>query len=133
MNSIAATDALVGAPDVPLAIRYFGGAGLAHMRKYGTTLETFARIRAKASRHATNNPLALFRREVSVDEVLASPMSDAGRDDATDGVPADLRRRGGRHRVSGASRARHGLDTTVSIAAQAMTTDTPRHVRPRTT
>ncbi len=69
-----ATDALVGAPDVPLAIRYFGGAGLAHMQKYGTTLETFAQIRAKASRHAANNPLALFRREVSVEEVLASPV-----------------------------------------------------------
>src|SRR4051794_6401690 len=40
------TDALVGQPDVPLAIRYFGGAGLAHMKRYGTKLETFARIRA---------------------------------------------------------------------------------------
>src|SRR6185295_17522994 len=69
-----ATDAIVGALDVPLAIRYFGGAGRAHMDKYGTKLETFARIRAKASRHATNNPLALFRKEVSVDEVMASPM-----------------------------------------------------------
>ena len=29
-------------PDVPLALRYFGGAGLAHMKKYGTQLETFA-------------------------------------------------------------------------------------------
>src|SRR4030095_15415029 len=49
-----ATEELVGAPDVPLAIRYFGGAGRAHMEKYGTKVETFARIRAKASRHATN-------------------------------------------------------------------------------
>src|SRR4051794_37237532 len=45
------TDALVGMPDVPLALRYFGGAGIAHMRKYGTRLATFAKIRAKASRH----------------------------------------------------------------------------------
>jgi sterol carrier protein 2 len=52
------TAALVGAPDVPLAIRYFGGAGLSHMKKYGTRLETFAKIRAKASRHAANNPMA---------------------------------------------------------------------------
>src|SRR5206468_10215876 len=28
------TDALVGHPEIPLAIRYFGGAGLAHMQKY---------------------------------------------------------------------------------------------------
>ena len=68
------TDALVGAPDVPLAIRYFGGAGLAHMKKFGTKLETFAKIRAKASRHAAHNPMALFRREVRVDDVLASPV-----------------------------------------------------------
>jgi hypothetical protein len=26
------------------------------MKKYGTTLEAFAKIRAKASRHAKNNP-----------------------------------------------------------------------------
>ena len=63
-------DEIVGMPDVPLALRYFGGAGLSHMQKYGTKLETFARIRAKASRHAKNNPLALFRQEVSVDDVM---------------------------------------------------------------
>ena len=51
-----ATDALVGHPEIPLALRYFGGAGMEHMRRYGTKLETFASIRAKASRHAANNP-----------------------------------------------------------------------------
>jgi acetyl-CoA acetyltransferase len=119
-----ATDALVGAPDVPMAIRYFGGAGLAHMKKYGTTLETFARIRAKASRHATNNPFALFRREVGVDEVLASPVL----------MPGVMTRLMACAPTCGAAAAvivsetfarRHNLDTTVSIAAQAMTTDTP--------
>ena len=52
---------LVGMSDIPLALRYFGGAGLEHMNKHGTSLEAFARIRAKASTHAVNNPLALFR------------------------------------------------------------------------
>ena len=119
-----ATDALVGAPDVPLAIRYFGGAGRAHMDKYGTKLETFASIRAKASRHATNNPLALFRREVSVDDVMASPMLMPGvmtklmACPPTCGAAAAVL-------VSEAFARRHHLDTTVSIAAQAMTTDTP--------
>jgi len=119
-----ATDALVGAPDVPMAIRYFGGAGLAHMKKYGTTLETFARIRAKASRHAVNNPLALFRREVSVDEVLASPVLMPGvmtrlmACAPTCGAAAAVI-------VSEAFARRHHLDMKVSIAAQAMTTDTP--------
>ena len=44
------------------------------MQRYGTKLETFAKIRAKASRHAANNPLALFRKVVTEDEVMASPM-----------------------------------------------------------
>lgn len=55
---------------LPLALRYFGGAGLTHMQRYGTKLETFAKIRAKASRHAVNNPLALFRKELTVEDVM---------------------------------------------------------------
>ena len=51
--------------------QYSAGAALLrrrrprHMKKYGTKLETFAKIRAKASRHAENNPLALFRKVVT--------------------------------------------------------------------
>ena len=59
------TDDLVGNSDIPLALRYFGGAGKAHMDEFGTPLETFAKIRAKASRHAAKNPVALFRQEVT--------------------------------------------------------------------
>ena len=119
------TDALVGHPEVPLAIRYFGGAGLSHMKKYGTRLETFAKIRAKASRHATHNPFALFRKEVTADEVLASPtlmpgvMTRLMACPPTCGAAAAIL-------VSRDYARRHNLDTTVSIAAQAMTTDTPR-------
>ncbi len=118
------TDALVGAPDVPLAIRYFGGAGLSHMRKYGTRLETFASIRAKASRHAVNNPMALLRKEMTVDEVMASPelmpgvMTRLMACPPTCGAAAAVL-------VSEAFAHRHHLDMTVSIAAQAMTTDLP--------
>jgi acetyl-CoA acetyltransferase len=118
------TATLVGMPDVPLALRYFGGAGLAHMQKYGTRLETFARIRAKASRHAVNNPLALFRKEVSVDDVMASPMLIPGvmtrlmACPPTCGAAAAIL-------VSGGFARRHGMKLPVRIAAQAMTTDTP--------
>ena len=66
------TDALVGAPDVPLAIRYFGGAGLAHMQKFGTKLETFAEDSRQGEPPRRNNPMALLRKELSVDDVLAS-------------------------------------------------------------
>jgi len=32
------------------------------MNRYGTPLESFAKVRAKASRHAARNPLALLRK-----------------------------------------------------------------------
>src|SRR5580658_1616778 len=66
----ALADRLAPAEDIPLALRYFGGAGLAYMKKYGASLETFAKIRAKASRHAKNNPLAIFRKELSAEDVM---------------------------------------------------------------
>jgi sterol carrier protein 2 len=115
--------ALVGMPDVALALRYFGGAGISHMKKYGTRLETFAQIRAKASRHAVHNPLALFRKEVTVDDVMASPalipgvMTRLMACPPTCGAAAAIL-------VSDAFARSHGLSTAVRIAAQAMTTDT---------
>jgi acetyl-CoA acetyltransferase len=117
-----ATDALVGHAEVPLALRYFGGAGLAHMKQYGTKLSTFAKIRAKASRHAANNPMALFRKVVTEEEVLAAPVMWPGvmtrlmACPPTCGAAAAV--------VCSAEFARsHGLDASVRIKAQAMTTD----------
>ncbi len=118
------TDALIGHPEVPLAIRYFGGAGLAHMRKYGTPMQTFAKIRAKASRHAARNPLALLRKEVSADDVMAAPVLMPGvmtrlmACPPTCGAAAALI-------VSERFARRRALPTNVRIEAQAMTTDTP--------
>ena len=118
------TDRLVGKPEIPLALRYFGGAGLAHMRKYGTPLESFARVRAKASRHAVNNPLALFRKEVSTQDVLDAPeiwpgvMTRLMACPPTCGAAAALL-------VSEDFARRHKLRTDVYIAGQAMTTDRP--------
>lgn len=120
----AETDALVGDNGVPLALRYFGGAGKAHMDQYGTKLSTFAKIRAKASRHAARNPLALFRTEVSEEEVMASPVMWPGvmtrlmACPPTCGAAAALV-------VSETYARRHGLDHSVRILAQAMTTDGP--------
>ncbi len=116
------TDELVGHPEIPLALRYFGGAGKAHMDKYGTKLETFAQIRAKASRHAVNNPLALFRKEVTADDVMASPTLWEGVMTRLMACPPTC---GAAAAVvcSEAFARRHGLDARVSIAAQAMTTD----------
>ena len=115
---------IVDAKEIPLALRYFGGAGLAHMTKYGTKLETFAKVRAKASRHAVNNPLAIFRKEVTTEEVMASPaiwqgvMTRLMACPPTCGAAAAIL-------VSEDFARKHGIRTDVRIAAQAMTTDYP--------
>ncbi|WP_298213836.1 lipid-transfer protein [Acidocella sp.] len=118
------TDHLVGHGEIPLALRYFGGAGKAHMDEFGTPLETFAKIRAKASRHAARNPLALFRQEVTPEEVLQSQviwpgvMTKLMACPPTCGAAAAIV-------CTKAFAERHGLDSSVRIAAQAMTTDGP--------
>ena len=118
-----ATDQLVDI-DLPLALRYFGGAGLAHMKEFGTKVETFAKIRAKASRHAANNPLALFRTVVTEEDVMASPVMWPGVMTRLMACPP----------TCGAAAAivcseefakAHGLNRNVRIRAQAMTTDRP--------
>ena len=118
------TDELVGHPEIPLALRYFGGAGKAYMDEFGTTLETFAKIRSKASRHAARNPVALFRQEVTPEEVLAAQVVWPGVMTKLMACPP----------TCGAAAAivcsktfadKHGLDSSVRIAAQAMTTDGP--------
>jgi sterol carrier protein 2 len=118
-----AADELVGMPEIPLALRYFGGAGLSHMKKYGTKLETFAKVRAKASRHAKNNPLAIFRKELSAEDVMNDQiiwpgvMTRSMACPPTCGAAAAVL-------VSDEFARRKGLKTDVRIAAQAMTTDT---------
>jgi len=117
-------EALVGMPELPLALRYFGGAGLAHMNKYGTPLESFAKVRAKASRHAARNPLALLRKELTADDVMNAPMLWSGvltrlmACPPTCGAAAAVL-------VSENYAKAHGLRRDVRIVAQAMTTDTP--------
>ena len=120
-----ATEELVGHAEIPLALRYFGGAGLAHMQQYGTKLETFAAIRAKASRHAAHNPLALFRKEVTTEDVMAAPMLWDGVMTRLMACPPTC---GAAAAVicSDAFAQKHGLDRSVRIRAQAMTTDTAR-------
>ncbi|MGF6432532.1 lipid-transfer protein [Bradyrhizobium sp. Pha-3] len=120
----AAADKLVDAPGVPLALRYFGGAGLSHMKKYGTPLSAFAKVRAKASRHAKNNPLALFRKEVSADDVMNDQVIWPGVMTRLMACPPTC---GGAAAilVSEKFADQHGLNKQVRIAVQAMTTDTP--------
>jgi len=109
-------------PELPQALRTFGGAGREHMQKYGTRMETFAAIRAKASRHAANNPLALFKNVVSTEDVMNDKVMWPGVMTRLMACPP----------TCGAAAAvvctpafahKHGLRSDVQILAQAMTTD----------
>lgn len=116
------TNELAGGTDLPLAIRYFAGAGDEHMRTYGTKLATFAKIRAKASRHAAKNPLAVFRTELTEEDVLQAPALWPGVMTRTMACPPTC---GGAAAVlvSKEFAAKHGLSPRVRMLGQAMTTD----------
>jgi len=124
----AAADELIDAPGIPLALRYFGGAGLSHMKKYGTPLDAFAKVRAKASRHAKNNPLAIFRKEVTADDVMNDQVIWPGVMTRLMACPPTC---GGAAAVLVSERFAdsHGIGKQVRIAAQTMTTDTPSTFR----
>ncbi len=122
MTSIQGFDA-----DAPRAAQLFGGAGRAHMAQFGTSPATFAKIAVKARRHAAHNPLAIFREPLSEAQVLASPVMFEPLTryqccPPTCGAAAAIV-------CSPAFARRHGLDTRVAIAAQAMTTDGPSTFR----
>jgi acetyl-CoA acetyltransferase len=122
-SCFAVANTLAGdVPDMPMAIRMFGGAGREHMQKYGTSLETFAAIRAKASRHAANNPLALFRKEVTVDDVMNDVVVWPEVMTRLMACPPTC---GGAAAIICSERfaKKHGLRTDVVILAQSMTTD----------
>jgi acetyl-CoA acetyltransferase len=52
----------------------YASAARNHMKRYGTTVQQFARISAKNSLHGSLNPRAQFREALSVEDVLAAPM-----------------------------------------------------------
>ncbi|MDP9900993.1 lipid-transfer protein [Variovorax ginsengisoli] len=108
-------------PQAPIAAQLFGGAGRMHMQLYGTQPETFARIAVKARRHAQHNPNAIFRAPLTLDEVMASPPVF----DPLTRLQCCPPTCGGAAAVlcSEEFARRHGLDLSVVIQAQAMTTD----------
>ncbi|MCY1277986.1 3-ketoacyl-CoA thiolase [compost metagenome] len=107
---------------MPNALRLFGGAGKEHMEKYGTKMETFAAIRAKASRHAANNPLSVFKKVVTTEDVMADQVIFPGVMTRLMACPPTC---GAAAAIvcSEAFAKKHGLRTDVRILAQAMATD----------
>jgi len=120
---VGLADELSGDPEAPMAIKMFSGAGQSYQARYGTRDETFAKIRAKASTHAVNNDKAIFRKAMTVDEVMESPritglLTRLQCCPPTCGAGAAI--------ICSESFARnHGIDPGVRIVGQAMTTDYP--------
>jgi len=116
-------DDVQGSSKAPMAAQLFGGAGDEYQAKYGTKNETFAKISVKARRHAEHNKRAIFRTQLTVEEILASPqiysmLTRLQCCPPSCGAAAAI--------VCSASFARrHGLHDSIVIAAQAMTTDLP--------
>ena len=114
---------LVQQPDpfAPMTAQQFGGAAVDYQTRHGARDETFGQIAVKARRHAANNPLALFRAPLTLEEVMASkhlygPLTRFQACPPTCGAAAAII-------VSPAFAARHGLDASVEIKGQALTTD----------
>lgn len=108
-------------PTKPPTAQMYGGAGVEYQQRYGASDETFAMISVKARRHAANNPLAVFRDLVTLEEVMASPQlsGPVTRLQAcppTCGAAAAVL-------VSPRFAAKHGINAPVEILAQALTTD----------
>jgi acetyl-CoA acetyltransferase len=53
---------------------YFALYARRRMDRFGATEEDFAQVKVKNARHGSANPNARYRKEVTVDDVLASPM-----------------------------------------------------------
>lgn len=53
---------------------YYAMMAVRHMHEFGTTEEQMARVAVKNSRNAAHNPFAQHRRELTLEEVMNSPM-----------------------------------------------------------
>jgi acetyl-CoA acetyltransferase len=105
----------------PGAAQYFGGAGREYAEEFGTKDETFAKISEKARIHAANNPYAVFKELLTVEQIMDSPH-----------IYGPLTRYQCCPPTCGAAAAvicsadfakKHGLNNAISIKGQSMTTD----------
>ncbi|SFJ43707.1 acetyl-CoA acyltransferase [Amycolatopsis sacchari] len=114
-----------GMPEGPLpgAALFFGAAGNQYVEEYGIDPKVFANITVKNRRHAANNPYAVFRDPLTVEEVLGSrtiygPLTKFQCCPPSSGAAAAVV-------VSKEYAKKRGLRADVEIAAQALVTDTP--------
>lgn len=116
-------DDLTGPYDGPPAFRYFGAAAQELQDRYGVRDDTFAKVVVKARRHARDNERAIFRQQVSLEEVMGSPplwghLTRLQACPPTCGAAATVV-------VSERFAKQHGLSGLVEITGQAMISDLP--------
>lgn len=107
--------------NAPGAAQYFGGAGREYAEEFGTKDETFAKISEKARIHAANNPYAVFKELLTVEQIMDSPhiygpLTRYQCCPPTCGAAAAVI-------CSADFAAKHGLNNAISIKGQSMTTD----------
>lgn len=64
---------VAGLEPAPITAQFFAAAGKAHMDKYGTKGEHFAKIAVKNHKHSLNNPNSQSHEECTLQQVLDSP------------------------------------------------------------
>ncbi len=106
---------------VPTAALFFGGAGQEYVDEHGMDPSVFGRITVKSRLHAANNPYAVFRDPLTLEEVMASPhifgpLTRFQCCPPTCGAAAAVI-------VSQDYAKRHGLRSDVVIAGQSLFTD----------
>jgi acetyl-CoA acyltransferase len=70
-NEPLPAEGLIGSETMPAV---FSMVGLEHVRKYGTTIEQFARVSVKNHHHSTFNPKSMYQKETPLQEVLGAEM-----------------------------------------------------------
>ena len=70
-NEPLPVEGLIGSETMPAV---FAMMGMEHARKYGTTLEQFAKVSVKNHHHSTFNPKSMYRKETPLAEVLSAEM-----------------------------------------------------------
>ena len=70
-NEPLPAEGLIGSETMPAV---FATVGLEHSRKYGTTLEQFAKVSVKNHHHSTFNPKSMYRKETPLADVLSAEM-----------------------------------------------------------
>ena len=107
--------------NLPMVGLLFGAQYMELKNRYGYSPETFAKITVKARQHAANNPLSIFREQVTVEDVLSSPPIFDGLTKLMACPPSC----GSAAAILCSEKfAREkGLDSSIKIVAQSMTSD----------